>query len=134
MAFLTREEINAAQDIESEDIEVPEWGGTVRIRGLSAKERALVEATMVAVQGEKLSIKVEALQTIRQRLVGAALVDEKGQRVFAESEIRDLSKKSGDVIQRLFEKAKELSGMSEEAAVSAEKNSENGQNDFSDSD
>ena len=32
---LTLEKIDAAQDIKETDVDIPEWGGTVRIRGVS---------------------------------------------------------------------------------------------------
>ena len=39
MSLLSKEAILAAQDLPSEDVEVPEWGGTVRVRGLDGKGR-----------------------------------------------------------------------------------------------
>ncbi len=39
--LLTRQEILSAP-VPTTDVEVPEWGGTVRIRGLSAKARVLL--------------------------------------------------------------------------------------------
>ena len=35
MALLTRDEILAADDIKTEDVEVPEWGGDVRVSVMS---------------------------------------------------------------------------------------------------
>jgi hypothetical protein len=134
MALLSRDAIIAVQDIRHEDVEVPEWGGTVRIRGLTARERSLMEATFIAVRGEKLEIKVDALQTMREKLVAAALTNEEGQRLFGDNEIRELGKKSSEVIQRLFDKAQDLSGMSEAAVTRAEGNSAAGQNGSSGSD
>ena len=36
--FLSAEDILAAEDIETVDVLVPEWGGTVKLRSLSGKE------------------------------------------------------------------------------------------------
>ena len=33
--YLTLEEIEAAPDVQEEDVDVPEWGGTVRVRGFT---------------------------------------------------------------------------------------------------
>lgn len=122
MALLTKNQIVQADDIKHRDVEVPEWGGTVRVRGLTARERSLIEATMVAVKGENVTVRVEALATLRERLVGASLVDENNERLFSDREILDLSKKSGAVLQRLFDVAQELSGMDKKAIASAEGN------------
>lgn len=134
MALLSREDILNVQDIKSEDVEVPEWGGTVRVRGLTARQRSLVEATMIAVKGENVTVRVEALQTLREKLVGAALVDEDGQRLFNDSQVKELAEKSGAVLQRLFDKAQELSGMSPASVKRAEGNSEAAPSDSSGSD
>src|SRR6266568_7439297 len=38
MTLLNKAAILAATDIKTEDVEVPEWGGTVRVRTISAAE------------------------------------------------------------------------------------------------
>lgn len=134
MALLTRAQIDAADDIKVEDVPVPEWGGDVRLRGLTSRERTTIEATLVASKGESIQVRVQALTTLRERTVAAALIDENGNRVFGDKELSNLAKKSGAVIQRLYHKVQELSGMNEKAIEEAEENLDEDQSDDSDSD
>lgn len=127
MALLSKADILAADDIRYEDVKIPEWGGEVRVRGLTGAQRSLIEATMVAAKGQSVTVRVEAFQTLRERLVAACLVDEKGARLFSDKEVRALGEKSGDVLTRLFNKAQELSGMDEAAVEEMAGNSEAGQ-------
>ena len=39
MTYLSRDAILQREDIKTEDVEVPEWGGTVRVRGMSGVQR-----------------------------------------------------------------------------------------------
>jgi len=47
MSLLSKTAILAANDLKSEDIEVPEWGGAVRVRSFTGRERDAFEASMV---------------------------------------------------------------------------------------
>ncbi|HEX6682429.1 MAG TPA: phage tail assembly chaperone [Candidatus Limnocylindrales bacterium] len=124
MALLSKKDILAADDIRHEDVPVPEWGGTVRVRGLTGAQRSLIEATMVAAKGQAVTVRVDAFQTLRERLVAACLVDEDGKRLFTDVEVKQLGEKSGDVLTRLFNKAQELSGMDQAAVENMAGNSE----------
>ena len=59
--FLTREEILAKTDLPYEDAEVPEWGGWVRIRALSGKQRDAIEASIVEMNGTKRTVNLQKL-------------------------------------------------------------------------
>ena len=45
-SLLTREAILARDDEQSETVEVPEWDGSVRVRGLTGRERDLWEHSL----------------------------------------------------------------------------------------
>ena len=47
MTYLSRDAILQREDIKTEDVEVPEWGGTVRVRGMSGVERDAFEASLI---------------------------------------------------------------------------------------
>lgn len=111
--MLSRESILAAKDFDYKDVEVPEWGGTVRLRGLSAAERDNFEATLAQTQD---------LSNLRSRLVVLALIDEEGNRLFKDSEAKALGEKNALVVMRLFELVRELSGMSDEDLQEAQGN------------
>ncbi|MFE3382837.1 hypothetical protein [Streptomyces anulatus] len=45
--YLSAEQILDADDLAIEDVPVPEWGGTVRVKGMSGTERDRFEAGFV---------------------------------------------------------------------------------------
>jgi hypothetical protein len=99
MALLTRKEINAIEDLRSETVDVPEWGGEVRIRTLS----------FIAAQG---MFKAEVVGfDPRLRLIAACLVDDDGAPIFSEEDLGELGGKNAEVIARLWKKCVELNGM-----------------------
>lgn len=116
MALLNKDAILGADDRKSEDVDVPEWGGTVRLVGLSGAERDAYEASLV-VLGPKGNAIGRNFVNMRARLVAKCLVDEDGDRLFTDSEIKDLGTKSGAVIDRLFDKAKAMSGINDDAVA-----------------
>lgn len=122
MAILGRTQIDAAIDRKHVDVPVPEWGGTVRLMELSAKDRSLIEATTIGVQGQNVQVRTEAFQTLRERTVAAAMVDDQNIRIYRDTELDALGKKSGQVVQRLFDIVQELSGMTPKAVADAEGN------------
>ena len=74
MGLLTKERILAVDDIVTEDVDVPEWGGTVRVRGLSGTERDAFESSMIERRGKKVETN---LTNLRAKLVAASVVDER---------------------------------------------------------
>ena len=95
MDYLTREEINHAEDHTSTTVEVPEWGGTVRIRTLSGNE---LESMYAAASAEGHS-----------RLYGPMLVrclcNEDGGRLYSDEEMDELMDRHAAVLVRLYEEA-----------------------------
>lgn len=120
MSYLSREDILKADDLPTRDVDVPEWGGTVRVRGLSGADRDEYEASMAEMRGDKM---VPMLANMRAKLVARAIVDEDGNRLFNELDIGRLGQKSGLALQRVFEAAQELSGLGERAEEEAAGNS-----------
>jgi hypothetical protein len=116
--MLDRQSILNAIDLKPVEVEVPEWGGSVLIRGLNGKERDKFEQSML----KDLSTKEMNLENIRSRLVSLCMVDENGNHLMDEEE---LSTKSAVVLNRLFEVAQKLSGMQPEAVKEATKNLKN---------
>lgn len=132
MTFLSAEQILAANDREHEDVPVPEWGGTVRVIGLSAADRDAYEAAMAATtRGE---VSAARLQNFRAKLLVKALVDEQGKRIFTDGQAKDLGAKSGSVVDRLFDVTRRLSGMGKDALEQGKDSSESAPSDDSTSD
>lgn len=126
MAILGRAQILAANDIRTELVEVPEWGGEVLLRGLTGAERDAYELSLATPAGKKM---VYHLKNMRARLVAMCVVDEQGRRVFEEGDVQQLGEKSGVALMRIWKKAQELSGLSDEDVEELGKNSESDQSD-----
>ena len=89
--YLSREAILAADDLPVEEVEVPEWGGTVRLRAPDAYTWA------------QMNERLRDAGTVDVRLIALAsiLVDEHHQPMFSLDEISELAKKNFQVIRRL---------------------------------
>ena len=110
MKELTRADILGAQDIIEELLEVPEWKGTVRVRGLTGRERDAYESSLLDQRGKNTKAN---LMNARTKLAVLSIVDSSGARMFTESDIAELSAKSAAGLDRVWNKARELSGMSD---------------------
>jgi hypothetical protein len=125
MDFLTREQILQANDIVTEEVSVPEWGGKVLVRGLTGTERDALEASLVDMKSRKS--QSFNLQNMRAKLVVMAVVGPGGGRVFTDEDVKALGKKSASALNRVFEKAQQLAGLTEEDVEELTKNSESDQ-------
>lgn len=130
-----KEKILAADDLPREPLVVPEWGITEEdggfIRGLTGSELDAYQASFRKFRGNTQTI---TLSDMRSRLVASCLIDGDGNRVFSDKEVRDLGKKSGKVLDRLYDDAARLSGLSEQAQEELAENFVNGPNDEAGSD
>jgi len=133
--LLSREEILQAQDLPIEEVEVPEWGGSVLVRGLTGAERDAFEQSIMPpdqMNGKKKGKRVKPdLRNFRAKLVSLCVVDEQGNRLFKSEDVEVLGKKLGVALQRVFEVAQRLSGLDEETEEEFEGNSEPVQSDDS---
>lgn len=111
MSVLSRDAILNASDRPTRNVEVPEWGGTVIVRGLTGAERDAYEAGMVqASPGGKVRTN---MRNIRARLVAMACVDAEGARLFTDSDVEALGGKSAAAMERVFDVARKLSGLTD---------------------
>jgi hypothetical protein len=127
-AFLSRDAILAADDIEYDTLEVPQWGGTVRVRALTGTERDAYEASMSQQRGKNY---VRNLANIRAKLVVKCVVDDDGVRIFTDQDAPALGKKSAAALDLIFEVAAKLSRLSEEDVDELAGKSESDQSDDS---
>lgn len=119
---LSRADIESANDIRTEIVSVPEWGGDVAVRQLTGAERDAFEQGLVRTGPDG---KREAdLANMSAKLVAACLVDgTTGDRLFSDSDIDRLANKSATALRRVFEAAQRLNGMGAGAVEAVEKNS-----------
>lgn len=116
---ITKADIVAFNDLKSETIEVPEWGGSVTIRRMTGGERDAYEADIFESKGSQLQLKRE---NFRAKLIARCLVDDNGERMFSDGEIAVLSKKSAAALDRLFAACQRLNGMTGAEQEKIEKN------------
>ena len=111
--MLSREAILEAQDLKTETVEIPEWGGAVLVRGLTVGEVSRI-VNMATPKGGTLNVLNSAVWTFI-----AGVVDPK----FTEEDFDALKKKSAAIL-RAVKVINRLSGINEDAdsVADAEKN------------
>lgn len=124
--LLTKDQILGVQDIQTETVEVPEWGGAVIVRGMNGRERDSFEASMIKGKGKSANVNLENL---RAKLVSKCIVDEAGKRLFSDDDIPALAAKSAAALNRVYEVAQRLSGVTEDDVDELVKNSETAQSE-----
>jgi hypothetical protein len=117
---LSKDEILEAQDLKTETVPVPEWGGSVNVRMMNGLDRDAFEAGLVIV-GEDGSRKPN-YRGMRARLVALTIVDDAGNRLFEDEDVERLSLKSAAALERVAAVAQRLNGLGAKAEEEAEKN------------
>jgi hypothetical protein len=108
--LLSFDEVLGASDRSYEDVMVKEWGGTVRLQGMSSAQRDQYEAE--AYQANKKG-GTEAFKNLRARLVAMCWVDEDGKPVATGKRVEQLGQKSAKVVNDLFDVCRRLNGLTE---------------------
>ena len=104
---LSREQILDADDLRTQEVDVPEWGGTVILRELRGRERDAFE------EGSLDKQRNVSMTNMRARLVALSAIDEEGERLFTAKDAEALGAKSATALNRCFEAACRLSGITE---------------------
>ena len=119
-----REAILSADDLPRESVECPEWGETLLVRTLTGAERDIFEnSVQSATRGKGLD-----LRGLKVKLVQLTLVTEDGEQLFESGDQLLLNGKSSRVIDRIFQVAQRLNGLSAEDADEMVGNSGSDQN------
>jgi hypothetical protein len=130
---LTADQIFAADDQVIEPLSVPEWGGKIYVRSISAKERGRIVAEAARFRESK-GKNVTFMEDFDANFVILAACDDAGSPIFSRDQKAQLLIKNAAVVARIAKRAQELAGMSKEDLEALEKNSETTQSDDSDSD
>ena len=114
--FLGKDAILNADDLTVDEVEVPGWGGTVRVKGLTGVERDDWEASRVDMKAKVKAgqARPQNLVNWRASLVVRTVVGEDGKLLFSDKDIVALGKKSALAITKVFDKAMQLSGLTDE--------------------
>lgn len=99
MGILSLKEIVEANEFETIEVEVPEWGGSVLLRPLSVVSREKIENAIKA-ESSNNSIMILTLSE--------SIVDEDEKPLFTKASLQDLRKKKGQVISRLYNECLKL--------------------------
>jgi hypothetical protein len=111
MACLTRDEILAVDDLKLEKVEVPEWGGYVMVKPMTAIARDRFEKQHS--DGK--------LKNYRATIMARCICDDTGNLIFTEADIEALSKKSASAGSRVYNVVLDMSGITKEDEAEMEK-------------
>ena len=117
---LGRDAILAAKSLRTEEVDVPEWGGTVLVRELSGRERDEWEASLAVQRGKTM---VPDVANIRAKLAARTIVGDDGEPVFTQQDVAALGELSAAALDRVFDVASRLSGLNPEDVEAMTKNS-----------
>ena len=103
LAFLDRATILAAADVNYEILDVPEWGGAVRLRTLTGDQAA-----------EFMEMKEEDKREVMPKILSLAVVDANGDRVFTDSDLQAIMHKSMRPLMRVLKLVNKMNGFEKE--------------------
>ena len=104
--YLCREAILNAQDIKTEEVNVPEWGGVVLVKSLTGSEKDKYEQSIYSVKDGA------NYNNIRSKLAALCICDEELKPIFSIADVEALGQKNAAALDRVFQAAQKLSGLS----------------------
>jgi hypothetical protein len=119
-SYLTRDAILKASALKTEDVPVPEWGGSVLVRELRGRERDEFEASLAVQRGRQM---VPDVANMRAKLAARVIVDADLEPVFTQQDVNALGELSAAALDRVFEVASRLSGLQPDSLEEMAKNS-----------
>lgn len=118
-------DVHSGDDIE--ELEVPEWGGSLGVRGLTvAQLEKWQQSLMTQPKNEKPHVTLERIRNSNARLVVLGACDvETGEPIFSDEDIPELSQQSNRGMAKVADAIQRLSGIGDYAqtAVTLVKNS-----------
>lgn len=115
--MLNKEQILNADDVKREEIQIPEWNGSVFIAVMSGTARDRFESSIIGKNGGANT------SNIRAKLAAATIVDEEGVLMFSEKDITALGKKSAAALDRIYEASQKLNRLTDGDVDELAKNS-----------
>lgn len=110
--MLSKDQIRAAEDLKTEDVEVPEWGGIVRVRTMTGRQRDRFNERLAAIR-EKNQGKL-LVRDLRVPVIIAAAVDANGDPLLGQDDANWLDTKAADPLDRVAAAALRVNGMGAE--------------------
>ena len=119
METLNKESILAANDSRIETVDVPEWGGVVRVKTMTGTERDAFDQMVLEGRG---SDKAANIRNFRSKICVCCICDGDGNRLFANGDVDIVGKKSSIVLDRISESASKLNALGRKDIEELEKN------------
>lgn len=107
ITYLSKTDILAIADLKNVDVEVPEWGGVLRLQSLNAARRERWETVLTNPDSD----------LVRATLVALSVVDENGALIFNKDDIQALAEKSYAAMNRVYEAAVKLNTLDSQEAI-----------------
>jgi len=114
MNKLSKQEILAKVKLPEVEIEVPEWGTTLKLKGMTGKQR-LVLAKSVNPETDKED--AEAIVNIITKLISISVVDETGNPMFSEDEAKALVDGDLNTASKVVTEIYKLNGINQEEEI-----------------
>jgi hypothetical protein len=133
MTFLTKDQILGADDITYAEVDVPEWGGMVRVKVMTGEERDAFEDKIVQRDDRGNRIGMD-IKNFRAKLLARCVVDEHGKRVFNDQDVHALGLKSIAAMDRVAVKIQEINRLTDDDVQELTSHLEPGQSEDSTSD
>lgn len=111
---LNKEQIFACQDVVTESVSMPEWGGDVKIKTMSIGDQ---------IEFERLNKKSKDSSNIVCNTLLFCCIDDNGDRLFTEADLKVLEKKSFRAIEKLFRACLDLNAIRSDSLEKEAKNS-----------
>ncbi len=113
--LLSKEDILACKDVDTKEVDMkPFWPGSVKIKAMSIGDQ---------IEFEKINKKRADQSDAVVTLLMFCCIDDKGERLFSEADLKELNKKSYRAIERLFKECLNFNSLSEKALDEQAKNS-----------
>ena len=116
--FGDADDVRNLDDYRFEVVVVPEWRRRFRVGSMTAKQRGAYDARMANSRKGKGGVPAD----FREWIVAHCVHDESRNRLFGDGDVAMLGKRSVAALEKLFEVACRLNGLSKEDAEEAEKN------------
>jgi hypothetical protein len=111
--IVTRDQILSASDRIIEKVEVPEWGGHLYVRNMTAAERVEYDRWNIGENG------VIDTSGVRIKAVIMCACDEKGVRMFTRENYDALSQRDGAAVIRIFIALTRINGLGQNSLAEA---------------
>lgn len=116
--FMTDKQLNIndilnVQDYKQERVEVPEWGGYVIIKTMTAEARDAYELSLLKM-GDDGVVSGRDMSNVRAKLVAACTLGPDGKIMFKNADhVKALGAKNSKAVDRIYEACQELNKISD---------------------